>query len=303
MAVQVELWKPEIIQGLYKDNEFLMRASNADEYVLAGKVVHIPQAGAPASAQRNRTSYPATAVRRTDTDIVYTLDEYTSDPTHIPNADTVELSYDKRASVIRENIANIKDMIANDFLYNWALNVPAAKTLLTTGAPSVSAIPSGATGSRKIMTEADFRRARTVLGNDNVSKTGRVAVITEEMLDQLQSDNNLKYAFQQVINLKEGSVGRLYGFDIYVRSTVGTQTTGGTSGVLKLPEAAVAGTDDAFGLFYQEDCVERALGEVTLFDDLSNPLYYGDLYSFLIRAKGRNRRADNKGIVKLVAAP
>jgi Phage capsid protein len=303
MPIQNEIWKPEIIEGIYKDNAFLMRAYNADEYVVGGSAVHIPQAGGGSAVQRNRSVYPATATRRTDTDIIYTLHEYTTDPRHIPNRDTVELSYEKRQSIIREETAFIKERVAEDFIYDWAFNVPVANVILTTGATSATAVPTGGTGTRKILTEADFRRARTMLGNHSVGKAGRVAVITEEMLDQLQSDNNLKYAFQQVIDLKEGSVGRLYGFDIYTRATVGSQTTGGTAGVPKLPEAAAAATDDAFALFYQEDCVERALGDVRMFERLDDPLYYGDIYSFLVRARGRNRRADNKGIVKVVAAP
>jgi hypothetical protein len=301
MAIQNEMWKPEIIEGLYKSNEFLLRSYNADEYVVGGRVVHIPQAAAAPAITRNRSSYPATAVVRADTDITYTLDEYTTAPTHIPNADTVELSYDKRSSIIRENMGTIKEYVANDFITNWAAAVPAGNTILATGAVTVGAnLAPGATGSRRIITEADIRKARVALGNMSVPNEGRVMVITEEMLDQLMSIDALRFAFQQTVNLKEGSIGRLYSFDVYVRSTVGAQTTGGTTGVPKFQDAATAATDDVFALFYHEDCVERALGEVKMFEQMDNPLYYGDLYSFLIRAKGRNRRSDNKGIVKLV---
>ena len=37
-----------------------------------------------------------------------------------------------------------------------------------------------------------------------------------------------------------------------------------------------------------------------MFDSVSNPTYYGDIYSFLVRAGGSKRRNDNKGIIALV---
>ena len=75
-------------------------AMNADSFVLAGKVVHIPNAGNKPGVQKNRSSLPATITQRTDIDITFPLDEFTSDPVKITNAEKYELSYDKRESVI-----------------------------------------------------------------------------------------------------------------------------------------------------------------------------------------------------------
>lgn len=285
MAIQKELWQPLIIEQLFKDNPFLNYAKNADEYVLAGKVVHIPQSGGPADVERNRSVTPATAVKRTDTDITYVLDEYTTDPVHIPHADTVELSYDKRSSVIRENTANLRETVADNCIYNWAVNVADVAKLPTTGTDD------GA-GKKKLI-EADILAAQYYLNSRNVPKQGRALMLTSEMLRDLLTDNNLKYAFQQVVNLPEGVIGRLYGFDILERSSVIRVDADDDA---KLPEAADAGTDKAAAIFWQRDMVERAMGDVTMFDDYSNPLYYGDLYSFLMRFGGRSVRADNVGV-------
>jgi hypothetical protein len=75
MAIQREIWERAIVEGLFADNSFLSKAYNADEYVNNGKVVHIPQAGAASSVSKNRTSKPATAKQRTDTDLTFTLAE------------------------------------------------------------------------------------------------------------------------------------------------------------------------------------------------------------------------------------
>ena len=95
MAIQREIWQDHIEGNLFKNNEFLLASTDAAQYVLQGKVVHIPQAGALPNIVKNRSSLPGTIVQRADTDITYSLDEYTSDPILIPYAETIELSYSK----------------------------------------------------------------------------------------------------------------------------------------------------------------------------------------------------------------
>lgn len=64
MAITVEIWSDAIVENLFSDNSFLSRAFRADEYVKQGKVVHIPNAGAPSGVQKNRTVLPAAHRRR-----------------------------------------------------------------------------------------------------------------------------------------------------------------------------------------------------------------------------------------------
>ena len=68
----------------------------------------------------------------------------------------------------------------------------------------------------------------------------------------------------------------------------------------KLNTATSATTDNAAALFWHPNSVGRALGEVDAFETLKDPTYYGDIYSFLIRAKGKVIREDNKGIWAVV---
>ncbi len=299
MAVNREMWRPDIVGSLFKSNTWMPRSFNADEYVVGGRVVHIPQAGAPSGVERNRQNLPAPIVKRTDTDITYALDEYTSDPRLITDIDKKELSYDKRQSIIMEDTGVMMQVAGDNMLYNWSKNIPTGSKLATTGGNATGTAP-GATGNRKIITEADIRKAQTLLNNQNVPTEGRVMILPADFADQLISDNNLKYAFQQTVNLKEGAIGRLYGFDLYVRSTVIVETTGA---VVKLPEAATATDDNACALFYYENHVERALGDVDIFDNPNRAEYYGDIVSFLLRLGGRNRRADNYGVGLIAARP
>lgn len=300
MAVNVEMWRPDIIESLFKANPHIRYAVNADEYVIGGSIVHIPQAGTPSEVERNRTVLPGIILKRTDSEILYPLEEYTTDPRLITDIDKKELSYDKRQSVIREDAGNLMEFIGSDLLYKWAVNVPAANKIVSTGSTTHTATAPGATGTRKDVIEADLRAAMVQLDKANVPRDGRYMACTPEAVSQLMNDDKLKYAFQNPVNLQEGIIAKLWTFNILVRSTVVVQSNGGTAGTVKLPEAATATTDDVALLFWQQDMVERAMGSIEIFDNPRRAEYYGDVISFLVRMGGRNRRSDNKGVGLIV---
>lgn len=293
------MWQPLVKEKLFKDNSFLRYLTNRDEYVLGGRVVHIPQSGGPAGVVKNRQTLPALVYKRNDTDIVYALNEYTSNPTTIPNADTVELSYDKRMSVINENTSELMEFLGDDMLYLLFKDTPALSKIPTTGTAAPSTAP-GSNGNRKILLEANIRAAKKLLDKQNVPKNNRFMLLDTEALDQLQSDNNLRYAFQQVVDLREGVVARLFGFDILDRSSV--LRVSNTLDV-KAPTAANASNDNAAVVFWQQDYLERAIGEVNMYDNYGRAEYYGDIFSFLIRASGRSNREDGKGFGLIYNAP
>lgn len=291
MAVNVEMWQPIVKEHLFKSNEFLATMTNADEYVVGGAIVHIPQSGGPSGAEKNRTILPATVERGIDTDVTYPLDKYTTNPRLIDNADQVELSYDKMSSIISEDTQNIMELAGDNILYDVSKLCPATSKLPTTGVAAAATI-DGATGNRKIFTEADIRAARTLLNKQNVPKNDRFMVLDEDAIDQLMADEKLKYAFQQTVNIAEGTLPKLYGFQLISRSSV---LAVDDSQVIKVPGAATAATDAGAAIFYQKQAVERALGTINVFEQAKAPTYYGDIISFLLRVGSRSCRADNKG--------
>ena len=118
-GVVPEIWTDYVVGNLFKNNEFLLESIDESQYVLQGSVVHIPQAGAPSGVQRNRQRLPATITRRQDVDITYALDEFTTDPRFIPDADRVQLSYDKMESCMTEDMSYLRQVMADTMLYNW----------------------------------------------------------------------------------------------------------------------------------------------------------------------------------------
>lgn len=297
MAVQKELWQTAIVEGLFANNSFMSKAVNDDMYVNAKKV-HIPNSGTPSKVVVDRSSVPATAKKREDNDVEYTLNELTTDPIYIPNAEMVELSYDKRNSVISEDRQNIIEHASQQMLYNWA--PLALNTIETTGA-AVSAHTPSATGNRKALTKNDVLALMVLMNKNNVPKEGRYLLLDSVMYTQLLSDlaETDKFAFLQGVDAERGVVGKLYGFDVMERSQVLLYNN---SKALKKWSESGAADDKAAGLAWQERCVSRALGEVKMFADEDNPTYYGDIYSFLIRVGGARRRSDNKGVYAILQA-
>lgn len=298
MAIEKEIWVGYILANLFKNNEFLKLAYNDDQYVVAGKLVHIPQAGAKPVVKKNRTVLPATAVKRTDTDIVYALNEYTTDPTHIPDADKVELSYDKIGNVLDEHLEAVNELIAEWMLFDWSPSLLA--NIVRTSGVALGAHLEDATGNRKKFVKEDLKRVQYLMNKANIAKADRYALVDSDMLSQLQDDEDLKKRDHSMeLDMKNGVIDRLYGFQIIERSSVLIYNADGTPAV-KSPEATSAATDNAAILCWQKNSVARALGEVNFFEDIGNPLFFGDIYSALARAGGRIRRADQAGVIAIV---
>ncbi len=302
MAIQKEIWTNHLQGSLFKDNEFLNYCFNADQYVLQGKVVHIPNAGAAPSVVKNRSSLPATVTTRTDVDITYAIDEFTSDPILIPNADTVELSYDKMTSVLAESEAAIRELVADWMLYNW--RVETAGAIIRTSGANVNAHLPSATGTRKKLTLADIKAARLLLNKQNVPKEDRYMMIDSDMYEQLTDELNVSTYRDAVkeFDLPKGVIYKIFGFYIMERSSTLVANNAGTP-VIQTPGTAATINDNGVVLCWQKNCVERALGTVDFFEQLNAPTYYGDIYSALVRMGGRKRRNDYKGVAAIIQTP
>jgi hypothetical protein len=295
MAIQKEIWMNSIVEGLFANNSFLSKAFNADEFV-TNKTVHIPNAGIASAVTKNRSVFPAAVTSRTDVDLTFSLDEYTTDPIKISNAESVELSYSKRESVLKMDKAALIESVSNDFIYKWS---PASTSVIrTTGAAVLSHLPS-ATLNRTALTKADVKAAMDKFNFQDIPQEGRYLLIDAVMYGQLLDSMTTQeaMAFHAQVDVANGVLGKLYSFNIMMRSKAARYTTGL---VAKDWTTAGAATDHGAALAFHENSICRALGTTEVFDSVSNPLYYGDIYSFLVRAGGRPMRNDVAGLLAIV---
>ena len=296
MAVQKEIWMNSIVEGLFADNSFLSKAFSADEFVNAGKTVHIPNAGAGSNVTKNRSSFPASVTARTDSDLTFNLDEFTTDPIKIPYADQVELSYNKRESIIKLDKAKLIESVSTDMLFNWSPAV--ANSIRTTGA-AVGSHTLSATGNRKLFTKTDVKNAMNKFNAQDIPQENRWLLIDAEMYGQLLDSLTTQeaMAFHSLVDTKNGVLGKLYTFNIMMRSKAGLYTTAVAP---KLWTAAGSATDNAAAIAWHENSVCRALGQTEMFESVKDPLYYADIYSFLVRAGGRPMRSGVEGLLAIV---
>lgn len=297
MALNKQIWLNTIVEGFFPDNSFAAKSVDDSAFV-SNATVHVPNAGAPSSVVINRSTLPAEVSQRTDNDLTYDIDELTTNPIHIPNIDTVELSYDKRQSVLFNDRTQLQKEAMQNLLYRWFV---AENIISTTGDARTAHTSSTATGNRKKITKADVMSLMVKFNQDDVPAEGRYLLLDAVMYADLLADltGTELSAFLASADAQRGVVGQLYGFNVMQRSKV--LKVNGNNALLKW-EATATAAERACGLAWQQQCVSRALGEVKMFDNVNDPTYYGDIYSFLMRVGGLYRRYDKKGVCALVEA-
>lgn len=306
--IPAEVFANYVVEKLRRTNPHVGLASDESQYVKAGAVVHIPQAGASPNVEKNRSTFPAVATRRGDTSVTYALDSYTTEPVHVAWAETAELSYDKTDSVLADHVATLMEAVGDNILYDWVAGVKngAADVIPTTnivecsGAQEPIEIGVGVTVTRNAFSYKDLEKAQYLMNHQNVPKTDRYVLLESKMYQQLLDSlsANQMAAFQAAADLKNGVCGRLFGFDVLERSSV--LLFAGNNPVV--PGTTVTNTMNPAALCWQKDCVTVAKGDIMPYQDYGNPQYYGDIFSAEVKMGGRCKRADWSGVVAIVAA-
>lgn len=292
MALNKEVWIADIVEGFFPNNEFVSRSIDHSIYI-KNRTVHVPNAGVEPEVKKNLKQFPATATNRTDADLTYDIDTYSSVPVHVPNAEAIELSYDKKASVISQMKKALQRNAIEGVMYSWAKD--GVKKIATLGKNVPAHIPT-ATGERKSFGIADVLAVKKEFDANDVPDAGRYILLDAEMYNQLLEEltDAAKMSFLAGANPETGVVGQFMGFSFYRRSKA-LKTT--SSGVKKEWSAAATATDSAAGIAWQEDCVSRAMGMDEFFINQGDALFYGDVMSCQVRAGGTAVRQDNKGVV------
>lgn len=311
MGLEVEVWHETIQEKLLQDNSFLTQVADVSEdNIISGKIVHIPQAGEPSKVVKNRSVLPATIKRRADGEILYLIDEYTTDPVNITNAETKELSYEKRRSVLDQDVANLSEEVAEGMLTNFIVSpigdnrtLPTSSILETSGAAVQSGL-AGSSGNRKaysindLQTLKNFFIKQKAWSNNNMN----VLLTADAATQMFPADSAVTATYMASVTEEERRQGMMYkaqGFNIFVRSSVYILTEDKT---FKAFGSIVAATDSEGIFAWNKNMVEKAIGTTQAFEDLGNPAYYGDIYSFLVRMGGRAKRKNFEGVVVMKQA-
>jgi hypothetical protein len=311
MALQKEYWSQYIQDNLYMNNDFMKRATDHSEFV-SYKTVHVPQAGAAAAIEKNRSVLPASIGSRTDTELTYNLNQYTTDPVLIQSIEELQINYNKRDSILMNMNESLAYVVATQTLYSWAVS-GSSRIVRTTGSTSAgNLINSTANGTRKMVTIQDVTNLKKILDNDNIPQDNRVLVVPASIYnnDILNISGIVQaYQFGSAV-APNGVVARLMGFDIYVRPEVLVYDNTGTPVIKTIngDGTYTAATDDNGAvLAYHPRFVAHALGSITPYYDAGSngngkPEYYGSLFSAEVMHGASKLRTDQKGVAALIQA-
>jgi hypothetical protein len=306
MALIKEIWVADVQEALNRNADFLPYSIDDSAYVAFG-TVHIPQSGSNPSVVKNPATFPLQINERTDTDRTYSLDQFALEPTLITNLDELQISYDKRQSVLGQQISTLTQRIGDEVAIKWTAT-GATNLIGTTGAAVATALAPGATGTRKAVTLADIASLASKLDKDNVPRGNRKLLMSTDMFWELFAISDVIRAsyngFQNQGNvLQTGTVAQLYGFDIMMRPVVSVFANSATSP--KAFGAATATTDNLACIAFHSTTVRRALGSMTpLYNAGSNgnglPEYLGSIFNMEVMLGAAIGRADMKGVAALV---
>lgn len=296
-APLVTIFAKDIETNIFPANEFYMQSKDDSPFVNGNSVKH-PVSGAKPNIEIDRTSLPATIAKRTDDSNDYDLHEFTSDPTLIQDSEELVVNYNKRANVLSDHSDQMNTKIAEYFANLWLPN-GADNIVRSTGTATRTASAPSATGNRKRIIAADMIALAERFNRMDAPQAGRNFLIPSEFLSDLLSIDGFTDASKiGTANLIDGSIGRLLGFNIWVRSSVGAYSNASTP-VKNAFEASGTINDNLAALAWYDKWVNRAKGSVKVYSNMDLPEYYGSIFSAMVRAGGKTRK-DLKGVVALV---
>jgi hypothetical protein len=306
MALIKEIWVQDVQEALNRNADFLPYSVDHSAYIAFG-IVHVPQSGANPTVLKNPATFPLTISERTDTDRTYSLNQFALEPTLITNLDELQISYDKRQSVLGQQISTLTQRIGDEVAISWSAT-GAANIVGTSGSAAATALAPGATGTRKQVALADIAALASKLDKDNVPRGNRKLLMSTDMFWELFQISDVIRAsyngFQNQGNvLQTGTVAQLYGFDIMMRPVVSVYANSTTSP--KAFGAATATSDNLACIAFHSTTVARALGSMNpLYDSGSNgngkPEYLGSIFNMEVMLGSAILRADMKGVAALV---
>ena len=182
MALNTQIWIDDIVENFFPDNSFISRSVDHSSYV-NNHTVHIPQAGSAPSVTKNRSEFPASIGTRSDSELTYDLDIYDVPPLRVQHLADVELSYDKRQSMLKQSKETLQNFVHMDILKTWVPSSPT--TVVTTGSAAAAHVHSTATGNRKAMTRAEVEKTKMIFDSNDVPAEGRVMLLDAVMYNQL----------------------------------------------------------------------------------------------------------------------
>ena len=288
MALNKEVWINDLMENLIPDESWMSELRDLSSFVENNKL-HIGEAGAMPGVLVNNGSWPITvpATTRSDTDNEKSLFTYDTENQVLRNAESVELAYDKRQSVILNHKNALRKKISITGAWNICPDVDGTgKVLLkTSGAAYVDGI------NKKRAKFADILEMQKSLDAYDLPREGRIAVLSPQHLADLMLEDLSLY--KMIIQSGQIFDFKLYRFNGNPYFTV--STTANTIGAkAALTTAYVNTTHGISSMFFQKQEAFKAIGTAEMYVAEKTPTERGDVIGFQVRALVQTMRASFK---------
>lgn len=221
-GVLKEIWTGEMVKALRGFLEGTWLDGIPDNSSLVeNDAIHLVDVGVDPDVLVNNTTYPIPVQDLTDSDISISLDKFQTKVTPITDDELYAISYDKIARVKESHSNAINDSKFAKAAHALCAQSNSSKTpVLTT-----SGERDEATGRVKLTTK-DLIAMKRALDNLKVPVDNRRLVLCPDHVnDLLEADQNFKEQYN--INRGEGTVARMYGFDIFTYGNTPLYTIAG----------------------------------------------------------------------------
>lgn len=209
-GVLTEIWTGELVKALRGRMAGTWLDGIPDSSsIVNNDVIHLVEVGVDPDVLVNNTTYPIELQALDDKDIAVNLDKFQTKVTPITDDELYAISYDKIARVKESHSNAINDAKFAKAAHALCATANSAKTpvLTTTG-------ERDATTGRLKMTALDVLKMKASLDKLGVPvENRRLVLCTDHVNDLLETDQRFKEQYN--IDRTNGTVGRLYGFDIY----------------------------------------------------------------------------------------
>lgn len=291
-GVYTEIWTGELVKKLRGGLEGSWLDGIPDNSsIVNNDVIHLVEVGVDPDVLVNNTTYPIPLQALDDADIAIQLDKFQTKVTPVTDDELYAISYDKMSRVKESHGNAITDAKLQKAAHALCAqgNTSATPVLVTSGARDAD------TGRIKLCVQ-DIINLKRALDKLGVPADGRRLVLcTDHVNDLLETSQTFKEQYN--INRADGTVGKLYGFNIYEFANNPLYTTAG----VKKDVGASASTGEfqcSFAFYVPR--VFKATGSTKMYysEAANDPEYQRNKINFRHMFICMPKKADAGGVIR-----
>ena len=221
-GVYTEIWTGELVKYLRRGLEATWLDGIPDSSsIVNNDVIHLVEVGVDPDVLINNTTYPIPLQALDDADIAINLDKFQTKVTPVTDDELYSISYDKMSRV-KESHGNA----INDSKFAKAAHALCAqKNTATTPVLTTTGARDANTGRLKLCIQDIINLKRALDKLKVPADNRRLVLCTDHVNDLLETSQVFKEQYN--INRNDGTVGKLFSFNIYEFANNPLYTTAG----------------------------------------------------------------------------